>query len=171
MKFIFSCVSCVSCVFMFMAMVLGGCSKTPAPARNAPVEQLTLAQGAGNWVVFEHEMALEALIDHPLELPYARTGTGASLPTSQVKRIRLHFHPTPLQPEDRCGLQLQKITVVTADDHEHTVAATGYVTDNSDGLKGMRVEVARAGGNGLVIPAQATATVVFDHAVVIPLLR
>jgi hypothetical protein len=156
---------------MLIVTVMAGCSRTPAPVRDAPVEQLTLAQGAGNWVVFEQELALEALIDQTLELPYARTGTGASLPTSQVKRIVLQFHAAPLQPEDRCGLQLRKITVVTADDQEHVVAASGYVTDNSDGLKGMRIEVARSAGTGLVIPARATATVVFDHAVRVPLLR
>jgi len=45
------------------------------------------------------------------------------------------------------------------------------VTDNSDGMLGMRIDVSRNAGAGLVIPANASGTVIFEQDVILPLSR
>ncbi len=161
MKYLFMCG-----VGTMLAAVLGSCGR--APAGVAPEPQLTIAQGAGTWVIFQEEVALDNVIERSLEVPYATSGVVVS-GSNAVTRIRLQLHATPLHPEDRCGLQLEKIIVVTTDGHEHSAPASGHVTDNSDGLNGMRVEVSRNSGAGLVIPASATGTVVFEQPVQVSL--
>lgn len=145
-----------------LAAVLGGCSRAPGGVASEP--QVTIAEGAGRWVTFKQEVALDSVIDQALDLPYATSGVAVS-GTNSVAHIRLQFHATPLHPEDRCGLRLEKVIVITADGHQHSAPASGQVTDNSDGLNGMRVEVSHNGGSGLVIPAGAAGTVVFAHPV------
>ena len=164
MKYLFMCG-----VGAMLAAGLASCSRAPAQAAHESHEsQLTIAEGAGTWVIFKDEIALDSVIGRPVDLPYATSGVVVS-GSNAVAKIRLQFHATPLHPEDRCGLQLEKVIVITTDGHQHSAPASGYVTDNSDGMKGMRVEVSHDRDAGLVIPANATGTVIFAQPVQVPL--
>ena len=166
----------ILCVLSVVALAVPmiGCSRSatetsqPEKSTSAPA-QVTLAKGAGNWVVFKEELALDALIDQTIDVPYLTAGAVVSPGSPAVVRMRLKLRPTPLSPNDRCGMQLVAVTAITADGKEFTTAATGHVNDNSDGLLGMRIEVARGGGAGLAIPANATGTVILEQAVTLRL--
>ena len=151
-----------------VVLTMTGCSRSApedSKADKPASAHVTLAKGAGNWVVFKEELALEALIDQTIEVPYLTAGAVVSPGSPAVVRMRLKLRPTPLSPNDRCGMQLVEVTAITADGKEFTTSATGHVNDNSDGLLGMRIEVARGGATGLAIPANATGTVVLEQAV------
>lgn len=153
--------------------LVAGCARTaqePVPAQGAASKpQVSLMKGAGNWVIFKEELSLDSLIDQKIELPYQTSGAVVSAGSPAIKRIRVTLRPTPLNPSDRCGMQVVAVTVITTEGKEFTTPAVGHVTDNSDGLVGMRIEVSRNAGAGLVIPANATGTVIFDHDVNLPL--
>jgi len=154
-------------------VLVAGCSR-PAqeeskPGAGAPSKaQVSLMKGAGNWVIFKEEMSMDSLIDKTIDQPYQTSGVVVS-GAPPLKRMRVTLRPTPLNPNDRCGLEVVAVTAVTNDGQEFTAPAVGHVTDNSDGLIGMRIEVSRNAGSGLVIPANATGTVIFDQDVILPL--
>jgi hypothetical protein len=159
-------------------MMVGGCTRAE-PENSKPEsthdngtsssDRLTLPKGAGNWVVFKEEQSLDSLIDKTIDMSYLTAGAVVSPGAPTVKRLRVTLRPTPLNPNDRCGLQVVSVTVTTTAGKEFTAAATGHVTDNSDGMIGMRIEVSRNGGSGLAIPTSATGTVNFDQDVTVPL--
>ena len=154
-------------------VLVAGCARTgqePVPAQGAPSKsQALFMKGAGNWVIFKEELSLDSLIDQKIEQPYQTSGAVVSAGSPAIKRMRVTLRPTPLNPSDRCGLQVVAVTAVTTEGKEFTTPTVGHVTDNSDGLVGMRIEVSRNAGAGLVIPANATGTVIFDHDVNLPL--
>lgn len=154
-------------------VLVAGCARTaqePVPAQGAPSKsQVSFTKGAGNWVIFKEEMSLDSLIDQKIERPYQTSGAVVSAGSPAIKRMRVTLRPTPLNPSDRCGLQVVAVTVITIEGKEFTAPAVGHVTDNSDGLVGMRIEVSRNAGSGLVIPANATGTVIFDRDISLPL--
>ena len=154
-------------------VLVAGCARTAqevGPAQGAASKaQVSLMKGAGNWVIFKEEISLDSLIDQKIEQPYQTSGAVVSAGSPAIKRMRVTLRPTPLTPSDRCGLQVVAVTVITTEGKEFTAPAVGHVTDNSDGLVGMRIEVSRNAGSGLVIPANATGTVIFEQEVSLPL--
>lgn len=166
----------IMCVVVLMMLVAAGCSRT-ASEKSKPdtaastKSQMSLPKGAGNWVIFTEERSMDSLIDQTIDLPYQTSGVVISPGAPTLKRLRVTLRPTPLTPADRCGLQVVGVTAVTTDGQEFTTAASGHVTDNSDGLIGMRIEVSRNAASGLVIPASATGTVIFAQEVILPLQR
>jgi len=163
-------------LYTVAVVLVAGCSRTvPENSKSTPTAsstpQASLAKGAGNWVVFTEEQSLDVLIDKTIELPYLTTGVMVSPGGPVVKRMRVTLRPTPLTPSDRCGLQVVAVTAITAEGKECTAAATGHVTDNSDGMLGMRIDVSRNAGAGLVIPANASGTVIFEQDVILHLSR
>lgn len=134
--------------------------------RQAPAQPQVIPAGKGNWVTVEEQLPLEGLVGKELSLPYRLVRAGSTA-TSAVQATAI-FAATPLTPADRCGLELVRLRVTSADGSLSEVPAAGYVVDNSDGQRGFRVELSRNGEHPLVIPAGASAAVHFTQEVVLP---
>lgn len=134
--------------------------------RPATVQPQVIPAGKGNWVTVEEEIPLDGLVGRELRLPYRLVRAG-SMATSAVQATAV-FTATPLTPADRCGVELVRLRVTSPDGTSTDVPAAGYVVDNSDGRRGFRIELSRAGDHPLVIPAGASAAVHFTEEVVLP---
>jgi hypothetical protein len=141
-------------------------------AKPQPPAVLTIPSGPGEMVIVEREIALESLTSGRLVLPYGAGSTGRALKHDSdlqdpklVIRYQILFAADPLAPGDRCGLSMISFQVVHADGSITEVPAHGHVIDSSDRREGLRAELSLSNRKQLVIPANATATVHFDHAV------
>lgn len=141
---------------------------------DAPIDPDIIPAGPAHWVRVEHEIRLDSLAGPRLVLPYGAPGAvngsptpGASAAKAAVTGYRVAFKPDPLDRDDRCGLAVLALILVHGDGGTEEIPATGHVVDNSDGLKGLRVEASKLDRKNLVIPAGASAQVVFDAPVVV----
>jgi hypothetical protein len=128
--------------------------------------------GAAEWVFVERELPLEAIDPKRLVLPYGAGSTGRSLKRDSglhdpktVIRYQVVCTADILTADDRCALQIISFQVVFLDNSIIEVPARGTVIDNSDNRPGFRVELSIHNNKQLVIPAHATATVLFDQPV------
>jgi hypothetical protein len=130
--------------------------------------------GPGEWAIIERELPLETLTQPKLILPYGAASTGRSLKRDQesgdpkdVVRYQVVFKPDPLAAGDRCGLELIAFQVVHLDGSVTEVPAKGHLVDNSDKGLGFRAQLSVTDRKQLVIPANATGTVMFDQPVTV----
>jgi hypothetical protein len=143
-------------------LILAACAR-PAPT----AQETTIPAGKGHWISVEQSLDVDSLAGRTLDFEYRVNGSVLyAKSTSVIAKYRLTCTPTPLQPTDRCGMTLTRVTALYADGHEQSQPATGHVNDNSDGREGFRIELSHDLPKTLVIPAGATATVYFDAPVV-----
>jgi hypothetical protein len=151
-----------------LAVLTSGCGAQRPPGAQADL----IPAGRAHWVRVEREIRLDSLAGPRLVLPYGPPGAvpGAATPQAAdagaaVTGQSVVFKPDPLDRSDRCGLEVVALRLERADGGSQEIPASGYVIDNSDGLQGLRVEPSKLDRRNLVIPAGATATVVFTSAV------
>ncbi len=146
-------------------LALGACGGR-SPETHLPA---VIPAGKANWITLEEDQPVDDLIQRELSFAYRLTGHGPAVTeaTSGTQRATLIGRPTPLQPADRCGLELLRLRLQSANGTSTEIPVAGYITDNSDGARGFRLELAKHGEPKLVIPANATATVVFTQDVVL----
>jgi len=135
---------------------------------------LVIPAGPGEWAIVERELPLESLTQPRLILPYGAASTGRALKRDEdfsspkdVIRYQVVFKPDPLAAGDRCGLELLAFQVVHADGTITEVPAKGHLNDNSDHGNGFRAQLSVTNRKQLVIPANATGTVVFAEPVTV----
>jgi hypothetical protein len=147
-------------------LALGACGGRSMDAQLPEV----IPAGRANWITLEEDQQVDELMPRELSFAYRITGHGPAVTdaTSVTQRATLIGRPTPLQPADRCGLELLRLRLQSAAGTSTEIPVAGYITDNSDGARGFRLELAKQGERKLVIPAGATATVVFTQDVVLP---
>jgi hypothetical protein len=156
---------------LITALVLGaGCASPPAPER---VDDLLIPAGHGHWVRIDEELDVETIARQRLLLPYGpplgaggarnevpgaapAAGEGTDLIAYQIAAIA-----HPLEHDERCQLEVVGLVLVHRDGRNQELPAHGYVLDNSDGRRGFRLEASPVERTRVVIPAHATATVVF----------
>jgi hypothetical protein len=162
-------------VLLLIAVVLiAGCA---APQPQAGDDDLLIPAGHGHWVRIDEEIDVEAIAQQRLLLAYgpplAAGGARAEVPGAApaagegsdliAYKIRAIAHP--LEHDERCQLELVGLVLVHRDGRNQELPAHGYVLDNSDGRRGFRLEASPVEHAKVVIPAHATATVVFTEDV------
>ena len=157
----------------FLSALLWSCAATVQTAKPLPPDTWTIPAGAGEWVFIERELPLESINPAQLILPYGAGSTGRSLKREKdsdpktVVRFQLACTVEVLTKDDRCALTIVSFQVVHLDGSITSTPASGYVTDNSDDRIGFRFELSIYNKKQLVIPAHATATVIFAEPVVV----
>jgi hypothetical protein len=151
-------------------VLIGGCASPQAPER---ADDPLIPAGHGHWVRIDEELDVESIARMPLLLAYgpplaaggardevagagAATGEGGELIAYKIRAIA-----HPLEHDERCQLEVVGLVLVHRDGRNQELPAHGYVLDNSDGRRGFRLEASPAARDRVVIPAHATATVVF----------
>jgi hypothetical protein len=157
---------------LLIGLLLMGCGSGD-PARVPPVDDRIIPAGPAEWVIVEQELPLDSLGVPRVVLPYGPASVGRKLETgtsasTDVVRRQVALKPDPLAPGDRCGMEVIAFVLVHADGSTVEVPASGHVVDNSDHREGFRTELSRIDRKRLVIPARATAVVVFDRPVTLP---
>jgi hypothetical protein len=150
------------------------CASPEAPER---VDDLLIPAGHGHWVRIDEELDVESIVHQRLLLPYgpplAAGGArfevpGAAPAVGEGKDLiayKISAIPHPLEHDERCQLEVVGLVLVHRDGHNQELPAHGYVLDNSDGRRGFRLEASPIERTRVVIPAHATATVVFTEDV------
>ncbi len=160
----------IACLLTMGALIIG-CGKTVQTAQPLPPESWVIPAGAAEWVFVERELPLEAIDPAQMILPYGAGSTGRSLKREKdsdpktVVRYQIVSTAEALTADDRCELIITGFQVVHLDGSITTIPASGYVIDNSDDRRGFRVELSLHNRKQLVIPAHATATVMFAEPV------
>ncbi len=154
-----------------LTMAACGSSQRATPQ---PPATWTIPAGPGEWAIVERERPLESLGIPRLILPYGAASMGRALKNEEgvssgqdVVRYQVVFKPDPLAAGDRCALELLAFQVVHADGSIRETPAKGHVVDNSDRGTGFRAVLSTMSPSQLVIPAHATATVVFEEPVTV----
>jgi len=163
------------CVLLIpLALAVVGCGSVQRSTPQPPAV-LTIPTGPGEWVIVEREIPLESITTGRLVLPYGAGSTGRGLKQDSdlhdpkdVLRYQIVFTADPLAAGDRCTLAMSSFQVVHADGSITEAPAHGHVVDNSDHKDGMRADLSQTNRKQLVIPAGATATVMFDQSVSVP---
>jgi len=130
--------------------------------------------GQGHWVRIDEEIDVETIAQQRVVLAYgpplaaggargevpgapAAEGQGGDLIAYRVAAIA-----HPLEGDERCQMAVIGLVLVHRNGSTEELPAHGYVLDNSDGRRGFRLETSPTDHRRLVIPAHATATVVFS---------
>jgi hypothetical protein len=160
---------------LISALVLAAGCASPEPQERA--DDLVIPAGHGHWVRIDEELDVEQIARQRLllaygpplasggareEVPGAATaaGEGADLIAYKIRAIA-----HPLEHDERCQLEVVGLVLVHRDGRNQELPAHGYVLDNSDGRRGFRLEASPVDRTRVVIPAHATATVVFTEDV------
>jgi len=158
-----------------IALVLAaGCASSQPQQR---VDDLLIPAGHGHWVRIDEELDVESIARQRLLLAYgpplaaggARDEVPGAAPAAGegndliAYKIRAIAHP--LEHDERCQLEVVGLVLVQRDGRNQEFPAHGYVLDNSDGRRGFRLEASAVERTRVVIPAHATATVVFTEDV------
>lgn len=157
----------------FLCLLLIACGTSERAVQQPPATWVIPA-GAGEWAIVERELPLESLTQPRLILPYGAASTGRGLKRDQdstdpkdVLRYQVVFRPDPLAAGDRCGLELLVFQVVHMDGSVTEVPAKGHLVDNSDHGVGFRAQLSATNRKQLVIPANATGTVMFAEPITV----
>ena len=160
-------------ILLSLCLLAVACGSTQR-ASPPPPATWVIPAGPGEWAIVDHEMPLESLSGPRVVLPYGAASAGRALKHDEssgdakdVVRYQVVFKPDPLAAGDRLGLDLVAFQVVHADGTITETPAHGHVIDNSDRGIGFRAVLSSGTPKQLVIPAQATATVVFDQPVTV----
>jgi hypothetical protein len=156
-------------------MALAACGDT---VQRSDAPTVLIPAGHAHWVRVDDELDAQAIVNRriildygpPLsagglrmEVPGAPPAEGAG---SEVVAYRIAAVAHITDDESRCPLAVVALVLVRRDGQTSDLPAQGYVIDNSDGRKGFRLDVSPSDQRTVVIPAHATATVVFDANVV-----
>ncbi len=165
----------VLAILLAITLVLAtGCGSSPPQER---VDDLLIPAGQGHWVRIDEELDVEAIARQRLLLAYgpplaaggARSEVPGAAPAegegSDLIAYKVRAIAHPLEHDERCQLEVVGLVLVHRDGRNQELPAHGYVLDNSDGRRGFRLEASPNDRTKVVIPAHATATVVFTEDV------
>ncbi len=147
-----------------MLLALTACATKPQPAAGSqPLAQIPA--GPGKWVRVEREIPLEDMVGKRVILPYGSRGLVADADKSQVVTYSIAFTADPFAARERCAMTVVALIQTAGDGTVKEVPAHGSVLDNSDSQAGFRIDFSATNPTQLVIPAGATAAVIFSEPV------
>lgn len=148
------------------ALAMTGCADTTPSKGSQPIAQIPV--GPGKWVHVVQDIPLESMIGKRVVLPYGSMGLVANADQAQVVSYSIACTADPFAANDRCAMTVVALIQTSGDGSIKEVPATGTVVDNSDSKPGFRIDFSQSNSKQLVIPAGATATVVFSAPVTLP---
>lgn len=147
-------------------LVITGCTDSTPPKGSQSYTQIPV--GAGKWVRVAQDIPLETMVGKRVVLPYGPAVLAANSDKSQVVTYSIAFTADPFAANDRCAMTVVALLEMSGDGSIKEVPAKGTVIDNSDSQPGFRIDFSQINAKQLVIPAGATATVIFSESVVLP---
>lgn len=149
---------------LLTGLLLSSCATTPQPAPGSqPLAQIPA--GPGKWVKVKEEIPLDTLVGKRVVLPYGAQGLAPGADAAQIVTYSIAFTADPFAANDRCAMTVVALIQTNGDGTTKEVPATGTVLDNSDSQSGFRIEFSKTNPQQLVIPANATASVIFAKPV------